>query len=98
MIWATGSVPSKDGESAVMDQITQLIAKHFAWALTGQLTVDTRLREHLDLDSLHLVELQVAIEDQFRVTFDPTDEEFLDAFVTVGALEMYVRYLLERGT
>ena len=44
------------------------------------------------------MELQVAIEDQFRVTFDPTDEEFLDAFVTVGSLETYVHYLLEKDT
>jgi len=81
-----------------MYQIIQLIAEHFTWALTEQPTIDTRLREHLDLDSLHLVELQVAIEDQFRVTFDPTDEEFLDAFVTVGSLETYVHYLLEKDT
>jgi acyl carrier protein len=96
MIPATGSVPSQDNSPSVWSQITQLIAEHFAWVPLSAPAVDMQLRDGLGLDSLHLVELQVAIEDAFQVVFDPTDDQFLDAFTTIGALETYVRYLLAR--
>jgi acyl carrier protein len=92
------SGPPTEGVPSVMYQITHLIEEHFAWEATAQPTARTRIREDLDLDSLHVVELQVAIEDHFQVTFDPTDEEFLDAFATIGSLEAYVCYLLEKDT
>jgi acyl carrier protein len=87
--------PASDAP-VILDQITQLIGEHFAWTSSSQSVTQSRLREDLGLDSIHLVELQVAIEDCFQVTFDPTDDEFLDAFVTIGSLEAYVRYLLKK--
>jgi acyl carrier protein len=82
--------------TTVLEQVVDLIITRFGWAVTGAETgPHTRLREDLDLDSLHLVELQVAVEDRFGVRFDPTDEQLLDAFSTVGSLDAYVRHLLE---
>jgi acyl carrier protein len=93
-----GTEPTPAGDApAISTEITRLITEYFAWTSDTRLARQVRLREDLGLDSLHLVELQVAIEDALRVTFDPADEEFLDAFSTIGSLETYVRYLLKRG-
>jgi acyl carrier protein len=96
MMPETEPTPAWDAP-AISSEITRLITEHFAWTSDTPPETQARLREDLGLDSLHLVEFQVAIEDAFRVTFDPADEEFLDAFSTIGSLETYVRYLLKRG-
>jgi acyl carrier protein len=80
--------------AAVIAQIGELISTRFSWVTVPEDGLAAaRFRENLDLDSLHMVELQVAIEDQFAVMFDPDDEGLLDAFTTVGALASYVRRL-----
>lgn len=79
--------------------ILGLIGERFAWSTpTEPATARTRLRDELDLDSIHLVELQAALEDRFGVVFDPADEQLLDAFDTVGSLADYVLFLLERSS
>lgn len=80
------AVPTRD----VVRKIAALVAERFPWTETdGREIADARLREDLDLDSLHLVELQAAVEDHFAVVFDPEDEELLEAFTTVGSLAAY---------
>jgi acyl carrier protein len=82
----------------VEDEIRRLIGDRFDWADVGSgPSRDTRLREDLDLDSLHLVTLQVAVEDDFGVAFDPSDEQLADAFTSIGTLADYVHYLLRDG-
>lgn len=81
----------------VLDEIVELIRSQFAWSLNGtRPNSGTRLREDLDLDSLHLVQLQVALEERFHVVFDAGDEQLLDAFITVGSLATYVQQLINR--
>ena len=81
--------------SSTEAQVIKIARGQFDW--TGELTATTDLRRELDLDSLHLVELQVAVEDHFRVAFDPLDEQLVDAFRTVRTLAAYVDYLATKG-
>jgi acyl carrier protein len=74
--------------------IADLIVTEFDGDVTGVAHPDARLREDLGLDSLHLVTLQVAVEDHYDIAFDPTDEHLADAFTTVGGLARYVGDLL----
>lgn len=53
-----------------------------------QLTFDARLREDLDLDSIDLVELDCAVEEEFNVRFEPTD---YDKIKTVGDLLNFIQ-------
>lgn len=48
----------------------------------GQVTKEARFAEDLDADSLDLVELVMALEEEFDVS---VDEEELDGVETVGA-------------
>ena len=76
----------------IQAQIQTIAWERFPWA--GEPTPDADLRADLDLDSLHLVELQVAVEDHFGVAFDPFDEQLIEAFRSVKHLATYVEYLL----
>jgi acyl carrier protein len=74
----------------IREDVVELLTEHFSWIDGGVVADETRLREDLGLDSLHLVELQVSIEDRLRVRFDPLDDAFLEAFETVGGFCRYV--------
>ena len=81
--------------AGVIAEVADLIASSFPWALTyADVTPEARLRGDLNLDSLHLVQLQVAVEDQLGIRFDPGDAELLDAFDSVGALGTYAAHRL----
>ena len=80
--------------TAIEQEILSITRDRFDWI--GDAAPDSDLREDLDLDSLHLAELQVAVEDRFAVVFDPLDEELVDAFTSVRHLSAYVGYLMCR--
>ena len=61
----------------------------------GELRPQTRLVEDLELDSIRLLTLAVEVENRFRVTLDPEDEEGIS---TVGDLVDAVARKLESHT
>ena len=52
------------------------------------------LRDELGMDSLAMVMLQVEIEEEFRFTFDPIEDDFERIFETFESL---YNYLENRG-
>lgn len=49
-----------------------------------------RLRDDLDLDSLDMVNLQIAIEDTFNINFDPIETDIAEVFESVESLANYL--------
>lgn len=56
----------------------------------SHLEPETRLQEDLEMDSLKLVLLQIALEEEFRFTFDPVKDDFSSIFSTVKSLCDYI--------
>lgn len=54
------------------------------------LAPETNLRFGLELDSLNIVMLQVEIEEEFRLAFDPINDDFEKIFETFGNLCDYL--------
>jgi acyl carrier protein len=54
-----------------------------------------RLREDIGLDSLAMIDLLVAIEEEFHIYLDPLEVDLYSAFETVGSLTVLVEHLLE---
>jgi acyl carrier protein len=52
---------------------------------------DHSLREDLELDSLGMVNLQVAIEDEFDIRFDPVETDLTEVFETVESLAEFIQ-------
>lgn len=44
------------------------------------------LTEDLNMESMHLVSLQVEIEEAFGIEFDPLDDDFFHIFQTVNSV------------
>ena len=49
-----------------------------------------RLRDDLEIDSLDMVTLQLAIEEKFDIRFDPIETNLADVFETVGSVAMFL--------
>jgi acyl carrier protein len=68
-------------ESEILSEIAALARRELEWE--GELRLEMRLVEDLELDSLKLLTLAVAVENRFRIAIDEEQEEEL---VTVGDL------------
>lgn len=60
-----------------------------------QLEEEARLVEDLKLDSINLVNLQVMVEDEFDIRFNPIEDNLSDVFETVKSLLDYIETKLE---
>lgn len=49
-----------------------------------------KLADDLQLDSFAIVTLQVAIEDNFDILFDPLEDDFVEIFCTIGHLVRFI--------
>ncbi len=76
-------------EGEIFHTVSELVSKTLKREVEISMTTD--FRRDLQLDSLKLLELVVAIEDRFEVCLEPGDEA---ALVTVGDV---VRYLASRA-
>lgn len=80
------------GQTAVLEGIAQVAREHLGFE--GSLSPEMRLVEDLELDSVRLLTLAVAVEDRFRVCLDEDDEASIE---TVGDLAAVVGEKLAAG-
>lgn len=70
----------------VLEKVKQIIAGKMSIS-EDEITADTKLKEDLQADSLDMVELVMAAEDEFGVEID---EDSVREFVTVGDVVKYI--------
>ena len=63
-----------------MEKLTDIFQELF------EINFNDSLRDDLKLDSINLVNLQVAIEDSFDIRFNPLESDLALIFKTVGSL------------
>lgn len=76
----------------VFEKISSLVAEQFG-VDPSEVTMETSFKETLNADSLDLVELTMAVEDEFGIG-EVADEE-LDKISTVGDLVSYIEKRLD---
>lgn len=59
------------------------------------LNEDTKLAADLQMDSFSIISLQVSIEDNFGLYFDPLEDNFVEIFCTIGSLVKYISSKIE---
>ena len=69
----------------MLDTLSELARQHLGF--TGELRPELRLAEDLELDSVRLLTLAMAVEDHFKICLDEGDEA---AIVTVRDLALLV--------
>jgi acyl carrier protein len=78
---------------AILAGVRAVAAEHLGWS--GDLSLDARLVEDLELDSIRLLTLAVEVENRFLVALEPEDEA---GIVTVADLvDTVARRLAEKA-
>lgn len=80
-----------------LEIVKQIITDKLGDQIKKKIEEDDRLREDLGLDSIHLVDLTVAIEDRFNIRFDPINVNLIEVFKTVGSLMKYIAECIYDG-
>lgn len=70
----------------ILEKVKQIIAGKMSIS-EDEITVDTKLKEDLQADSLDMVELVMAAEDEFGVEIE---EDAVREFTTVGDVVKYI--------
>ncbi len=68
-----------------MEKLTDIFQELFEINIS-EINFNDSLRDDLKLDSINLVNLQVAIEDSFDIRFNPLESDLALIFKTVGSL------------
>lgn len=71
----------------IFDKIKELIVNQFMVSNEDEISMQTSFIDDLEADSLDIVELIMAIEEEFGVTIDDQD---VDSIKTVGDVVNYV--------
>ncbi len=74
------------------DRLINLIAEQFN-VDKDSITLDTSFKDDLNADSLDLVELIMALEDEFDLELE---DEVVDDIKTVGDANNYIKSLLDK--
>lgn len=69
-----------------LQKLIDLMRQEFGWLDGREVGPGMSLTEDLQLDSVALVHLQVAVEDSFSLRFHPVDDDLMAIFATVGNL------------
>ncbi len=79
-------------DAEILSRLAEIARKKLDYG--GDLTVESRLVEDLELDSIRLLTLAMEVEDHFRICLDEDDEA---GIVTVADLVDVVRRKLADG-
>ena len=78
-------------ETELLNRVCQMICEIPGCFLNADdMSAQHDLREDLGLDSLAMVDLIVALEDEFDLYFDPIEMDLEKAFETVGSLVTFL--------
>lgn len=76
----------------IFEKLSEIIADQFS-VEASTITMDTTFEEDLGADSLDIVELSMALEEEFGV--EEMEEDELTAVTTVGDLVRYLQRKLD---
>jgi len=75
----------------ILNKIKQIIRTNFDWIKEEDINqTEKNLRNDLGFDSIAIVSLQVSIEDEFDIRFNPLEIDFAEVFYSVSSLVNYI--------
>ncbi len=75
----------------IRNKIKEIIKSNFNWLTEIDLTITNKsLRDDLGLDSIGIVNLQVSIEDEFDIRFNPLETDFATVFYSIDSVVEFI--------
>jgi acyl carrier protein len=80
----------------VFEKIETLLLKSFFWLKEKKVNLESNLKDDLGFDSISLVELQILIEEEFNIRFNPIETDLSEVFKTIASLIEYLEKNIEK--
>ena len=89
-------VYSKKGLIMLLNKIQEIILNNFNWIQAKNICLESNLKDDLGFDSISLVELQILIEEEFNIRFNPIETDLSEVFKTITSLIEYLEKNIEK--
>ena len=83
-------------EFIVLNKIQEIILNNFKWIISKDICLESNLKNDLGFDSISLVELQILIEEEFNIRFNPIETDLSEVFKTITSLIEYLEKNIEK--
>ena len=80
----------------MFEKIETLLLKSFFWLKEKKVNLESNLKDDLGFDSISLVELQILIEEEFNIRFNPIETDLSEVFKTIASLIEYLEKNIEK--
>ena len=80
----------------MFNKIETLWWKSFFWLKEKKVNLESNLKDDLGFDSISLVELQILIEEEFNIRFNPIETDLSEVFKTIASLIEYLEKNIEK--
>jgi len=80
----------------LLNKIQEIILNNFNWIQAKNICLESNLKDDLGFDSISLVELQILIEEEFNIRFNPIETDLSEVFKTITSLIEYLEKNIEK--
>ena len=80
----------------LLNKIQKILYNNFSWIENKELNLNNSLKNDLGFDSISLVELQILIEEEFNIRFNPIETDLSEVFKTIASLIEYLEKNIEK--
>jgi len=75
----------------MFEKVKIILKENFIWLENSNISLDSKLRGDLDLDSVSLINFQILIEDEFGIRFNPIEDDITRIFYDINSLVDYLQ-------
>ena len=72
------------------NKIKDILTTNFYWIENQDIKEESNLRGDLRLDSISIINLQILIEDEFHIRFNPMERDLNEIFYSILSLIAYM--------
>jgi len=72
------------------NKIKDILTTNFYWIENQDIKEESNLRGDLRLDSISIINLQILIEDEFHIRFNPMERDLNEIFYSIPSLIAYI--------
>ena len=72
------------------NKIKDILTTNFYWIENQDIKEESNLRGDLRLDSISIINLQILIEDEFHIRFNPMERDLNEIFYSILSLIAYI--------
>jgi len=71
-------------------KLKSILIENFDWIKKNNIIYNSKINEDLGFDSISLINLQILIEDNFEIRFNPMEDDITEIFDSIDSLISFI--------